>query len=122
MDGTEFNVTYPGTIITNPPYMKQLPQKFINHGMSMGLEMYLLLRLSFLEGKSLERCKALDFLKTVYVFKNRLPRMHRDGYTGKTATSLVAFAWFHFSPHHKGDAVVRRIEWDKNWKQDEKED
>lgn len=78
--------------------------------------MYLLLRLAFLEGASYERSVALGHCKRVLVFKNRLPRMHRHGWSGPQATSTVAYGWFEFDRNIHNSIEVQRISWDRKWK------
>lgn len=109
------NVLNNYTIVTNPPYGNKFPQKMILHGLTLVPRMYLLLRLAFLEGSSTERNLALSHCKRVLVFKNRLPRMHRDGYNGKKTTSLLAFGWFEFDRNTYNKIEVERIEWFKQW-------
>jgi hypothetical protein len=48
-------------------------------------------------------------LARVHVFRKRLPMMHRDGWTGKRASSGIAFAWFCWDRNHRGPTVVDRI-------------
>jgi hypothetical protein len=98
-------------IITNPPYMSGLPVKMALHGLTLVPRVIFLLRLAFLEGKSKQRCQLLDGgqLKRVYVYRDRLPRMHRDGWVGPVATSTTAFAWFEFDRYHSGPAEIFRI-------------
>jgi hypothetical protein len=47
----------------------------------------------------------------VHVFANRLPMMHRDGWTGNRVSSAVAHAWFVWDMTRKGPTVVDRILW-----------
>ena len=96
-------------IVTNPPY--SLAEKFIAHGLMHAPLVIMLLRLAFLE--SVKRAPLLDngFLARVHVFANRLPMMHRDGWTGRRASSAIAFAWFVFDRNHLGPATIDRIRW-----------
>jgi hypothetical protein len=50
-------------------------------------------------------------LARIYVFSNRLPMMHRHGWTGPIATSQTAYAWFVFDRNHEGPTTLRRISW-----------
>lgn len=84
-----------GLIVTNPPYM--LAEAFIRHGIGLGLPGWYLLRLNFLQ--AVGRSDLIDLhLAQVLAFADRLPMMHREGWTGKKAGSAVAHAWFYFSP------------------------
>ena len=72
----------------------------------------MLLRLAFLESERrrpiLEECG----LARVHVFRRRLPRMHRDQWTGPKATSTTAYAWFVWNREHTGPATINRISWE----------
>jgi hypothetical protein len=72
----------------------------------------MLLRLEFLE--SARRSPILDGgqLARVHVFRNRLPMMHRHGWTGPRATSATAYAWFVWDRAHSGPAELHRISWE----------
>lgn len=76
-----------GAILTNPPYV--LATKFALHALTLAPKVVMLLRLAFLEG--IGRSTILDNgqLARVHVFRNRLPRMHRDGWTGKQSSSSI---------------------------------
>ncbi len=94
-------------IITNPPY--KLATEFAAHALDLVPHVYFLLRLAFLE--SAKRTKVLERrgLRAVYVFRKRLPMMHRDGWTGRRASSAIPFAWFCWSRDHRGPTIVDRI-------------
>jgi len=94
-------------IVTNPPFA--LAEKFVAVAMERAPVVIMLLRLAFLE--SVRRAHILDTgkLARVHVFANRLPMMHRDGWTGKRASSGMCFAWFVWDNGHDGPAIVDRI-------------
>jgi hypothetical protein len=94
-------------IVTNPPY--QIATEFARHALDLAPHVYLLLRLAFLE--SIGRTEILERrgLARVHVFRCRLPRMHRDGWTGPRASSSIHFAWFCWDRDHCGPTVVDRI-------------
>jgi hypothetical protein len=54
----------------------------------------MLLRLAFIESKRRTALLESGRLRRVLVFKSRLPRMHRLGWTGPMSTSSQCFAWF----------------------------
>jgi hypothetical protein len=99
-------------IVTNPPY--KLANEFAEHALDLAPKVYLLLRLAFLE--SIRRTEILEHrgLARVHVFRNRLPMMDRDGWTGPHASSAVAFGWFVWSRDHTGPTTIDRISWEGN--------
>lgn len=96
-------------IVTNPPF--KLVDKFVRKALELVPKTYMLLRLAYLE--SAGRDDILDKLTRVHVFKNRLPRMHRDGWEGPKASSTIAFAWFVWEHEHQGPITLSRISWEK---------
>ena len=95
------------SIITNPPFAQA--QQFAEHALELVPDVYLLLRLAFLE--SVRRTRLLEHggLRTVHIFRRRLPRMHRDGWSGKRSSSSIAFAWFCWRRGHAGPTTIDRI-------------
>jgi hypothetical protein len=98
-------------VITNPPYRHA--NAFVRHALALVPHVAMLLPLRFLEGQG--RSDILDGgqLDRVYVFRNRLPMMHRRGWQGPKATSTLAFAWFTWNRNHKGRpaTLLHRISW-----------
>ena len=96
-------------IVTNPPF--KLANEFVAHSLKLCPVVMMLLRLAFLE--STRRGPILDggHLARVHVFRNRLPMMHRDGWTGPKVTNPTAFAWFVWDRNHNGPTELRRISW-----------
>jgi hypothetical protein len=96
-------------ILANPPF--QIIAQFAGHALDLVPHVVLLARLAFLESE--RRTDILEHrgLRAVHVFRNRLPMMHRDGWTGPRASSAIAFAWFCWSRDHAGLAVINRISW-----------
>ena len=94
-------------IITNPPY--RLAEEFAAHALELVPDVYLLLRLAFIE--SVRRTALLEQsgLRVVYAFRARLPRMHRDGWKGPRASSSMAFAWFCWRRGYRGPVILDRI-------------
>jgi hypothetical protein len=106
-------------IITNPPF--KLAARFAEKAIGMVPRVYFLLRLAFLEGGNSRseagqaRRFALDggHLARVWVFRKRLPMMHRAGWEGRKANSGMAFAWFVWDREHRCDHYeVRRVSWE----------
>lgn len=96
-------------IVTNPPYA--LAERFVARALELCPLVVMLLRLAFLESE--RRTPILDNgqLARVHVFKNRLPMMHRDGWTGPRASSSIAFAWFIWDRAHHGPTEPHRVFW-----------
>jgi hypothetical protein len=96
-----------GSIVTNPPF--KLADDFVRHALLLCPRVYMLLRLAFLESEG--RSDILDGgrLRHVYVFRQRLPMMHRAGWDGPRASSAMAFAWFCWDRQHRGPAELHRI-------------
>lgn len=104
-----------GAIVTNPPYMHA--NEFVAAALELCPRVYMLLRLAYFEGGSAAgnqvRRANLDGgkLARVHVFRRRLPRMHRDGWSGPTAGSSICFAWFVWDDAHAGPPTFHRIDW-----------
>jgi hypothetical protein len=102
-------------IITNPPF--QHAARFAAHAINLCPQVFLLLRLAFLEAGNDKtdagraRLFSLDggHLARVHVFRNRLPMMHRDGWEGNKVSNPTPYAWFVFEHAHKGAASIDRI-------------
>jgi hypothetical protein len=103
-------------ILTNPPY--QIADQFTRHALDLAPRVYLLLRLAFLE--SVRRTDVLEWrgLARIHVFRNRIPMMHRDGWTGPRASSAMPFAWFVWDRDHRGPPTIHRISTQPNQKGD----
>jgi hypothetical protein len=99
-------------IVTNPPYKNA--DAFIRHGLRLGLEVVVLLRLMAIEGSN--RSDLIDLhLRRVWAGVERLPQMHREGWEGKkNSNSGAPFAWFVFGPRARpiGEPIsLRRMSW-----------
>ncbi len=95
-------------IVTNPPF--KLAQRFVAHALKLCPRVYMLGRLTWLESERRTPILENGRLAKVYVFRNRLPMMHRRGWDGPKDTSAIAYAWFCWTasaPH----TVVERISW-----------
>lgn len=100
-----------GAIVTNPPYKNAA--EFVAHALELCPRVVMLLRLAFLE--STRRTPILDggHLARVHVFKNRLPMLHRDGWTGNKVSNPTAFAWFVWDREHQGPTELHRLSWEQ---------
>jgi hypothetical protein len=97
-------------VLTNPPYM--FGSEFVGHALELCPHVVMLLRLAFLESE--RRSPILDNagLRHIFVFRKRLPMMHRDGWEGRKASSAMAFAWMFWERGYRGHAITRRISWE----------
>jgi hypothetical protein len=97
-------------ILTNPPF--KLVNQFIAHALALCPNVIMLARLALLESERrssvLEGCG----LRRVFIFRKRLPMMHRDGWDGRKANSGMAFAWFVWERGYRGHPMTQRISWE----------
>src|SRR5262249_20635067 len=106
-------------IITNPPF--KLAEQFVVHALDLCPLVVMLLRLAFFEagsGKQRKhkiRRRVLDEIPPshLYVFRKRLPMMHRRGWEGRKASSGIAFAWYVWRRGHAGPTTIERISWER---------
>jgi hypothetical protein len=96
-------------ILTNPPF--RWAEAFVAHALDLSPLVIMLLRLAFLESERRRNILESGDLARVFVFRNRLPLMHRFGWTGPRASSATAYAWFVWDRAHSGPTVVHRISW-----------
>jgi hypothetical protein len=96
-------------IVTNPPYSRNLVGKFVANAVALVPRVYMLVRLAFLESEG--RSDILDGgrLARIYPFIQRLPMMHRAGWTGPRNKSAMGFAWCVWDRAHRGAPKVERI-------------
>ncbi|NTG22027.1 SAM-dependent methyltransferase [Agrobacterium rhizogenes] len=106
-------------IVTNPPYGDVL-NAFVAHALRVfrPSKMALLLNLNFLCGfADDDRNFVMDDWPParVYVFKRRLPMMHRDGWDGEKASSRMNTAWFVWELQEDGtygtQTITKRVDW-----------
>ncbi len=98
-----------GAIVTNAPF--KIITEFTRHAIDLALRIYLLCRLAFLEAECRTDILESRGLARVHVFRERLPMMHRHGWTGRRATSAIPFAWFVWLRDHTGPATISRFSW-----------
>lgn len=105
-------------IVSNPPFKNAAI--FIKRAVELCPLVCMLLRLNFIEAGNMDdeagraRRELLDGgkLARMYVFKNRLPMMHRDGWAGNRTRNPTAFAWFVWDWSHRGPVQLQRIAWE----------
>lgn len=96
-------------IVTNPPYKHAA--EFVRLALARAPIVCMLLRTQFLEGVGRTDLIESGHLRVVYQFRERLPMMHRAGWTGKKASSAMSFAWFVWDRAHSGPPSIKRISW-----------
>lgn len=103
---------YVGAIVTNPPF--KLADQFVAHALTLAPKVIMLLRLAFLESERRRAILDNGSLARVHVFRNRLPMMHRHGYsrTSKQGSSAIPFAWFVWDRSWKGPTELHRLSWE----------
>jgi hypothetical protein len=96
-------------IVTNPPFKNA--GEFVSKALQLVPCTMMLMRLAFMESE--RRTPILDNgqLARVYVFRKRIPMMHRAGWEGRKANSGMAFAWFVWDRDHSGPTTIKRISW-----------
>lgn len=92
-------------IITNPPFKLAVPFAQRACDLTTG-KVALLLRLGWLEGISRGLLFDTSLFARLWVFRRRLPMMHRVGYVGTENSSTLAFAWFVWDHDHSGPATI----------------
>lgn len=97
-------------ILTNPPF--RWAHDFTRRALELAPRVIFLARLAFLESERRSDILDTGMLARVWVFRNRLPMMHRDGWTGNKNVSSMAFAWFVWDRDHHGPATIQRISWE----------
>ncbi len=106
-------------IVTNPPYGDIL-NAFVAHALRIyrPRKMALLLNLNFLCGfADDDRNFVMDDCPParVWIFKRRLPMMHRDGWDGNKASSRMNTAWFVWELQEDGSygtqTITKRVDW-----------
>jgi len=101
-----------GAIVTNPPF--KLIEKFVWRALELSPLVIILARLAFYEGRRRSKLLEESGLVRIHVFKNRLPMIHREGWTGPKASSAIVFGWFVWQRGYTGPTTIDRISWEKS--------
>jgi len=97
-------------IITNPPFKNGAD--FVRKGLELCHKVIVLQRMAFIEGSGRSDIIDSGMLARIHVFRNRLPMMHRLGWSGpKLSGGMACYAWFVFDRNHKGATTIDRISW-----------
>lgn len=101
-------------IATNPPF--NIIEPFIERAVAMAPYVAILCRLAFLESEGRMGWFQRMGLRRIHVVAERLPMMHRHGYTGpKMSNAGMCFAWFIFERRERTSHSVplRWVSWKK---------
>lgn len=94
-------------IMTNPPYATAL--EFVERALACvndGANVWMLLRLQFLEGKARRRLYDVAPPADVWVFSERRI-CAKNGDFSKTEGGAIAYAWFHWIKNHRKDCIIK---------------
>ena len=100
---------FDGDIITNPPY--KYAKEFVEHALDIitpGNNVFMFLKLQFLEGKGRKELYDRQELKTVYISRSRI-KCAKNGKFEEISSSAVAYGWFQFQKGYIGDPVIKWI-------------
>jgi hypothetical protein len=111
-DGIDFHdrrAAPPGmqAIVTNPPF--SLAADFVRHGLLLVPKVAILERIQFLESETRAGLFDAGKLARVFIFRNRVPRMHKEGWTGNRASPAMMLAWHVFLRDHDGSKPI--LDW-----------
>lgn len=101
-------------IVTNPPF--NIIEEFIERATAMAPYVAILCRLSFLESEGRMGWFQRMGLRRIHVIAERLPMIHRHGYTGKKiSNSGICFAWMIYErrPKVAHSVPLRWVSWKK---------
>ena len=108
IDFFECKEPWNGDIITNPPY--KYAQSFVEHALELipnGCNVWMFLKLQFLEGKARRKLFDTGCLKTVYVSSSRILCAKNGDFEGrKKEGSAVAYAWYQFQKGYNGITTI----------------
>jgi hypothetical protein len=91
-----------GAVLTNPPFSRAAA--FVRHGLTLVPKVVVLECIQFLESQARADLFDAGTLARVWVFRARIPRMHREDWAGKRAAPAMCLSWFIFARDHDGSA------------------
>jgi hypothetical protein len=101
-------------ICTNPPYrLCARSAPFVSHALDLCPTVVLLMRLAFYESAARSSILEERGLRSIHVFRLRLPMMHRDSWQGPKANSGMAFCWMRWDRDYRGPTLIDRISWER---------
>jgi hypothetical protein len=90
--------------LTNPPF--SLAVDIVRHGLALLPKFIVLQRIQWLETRKRAELFETGRLARVLVFSDRVPRMHKEGWTGNKSSPAMVLAWFVFERDHRGDHTL----------------
>jgi len=87
------------------------PRQFIANALLLVPQVAMLCRLAFLESERRTPLLETSGLHRVIVFRNRLPMMHRYGWTGPRNSNATAFAWYCWQRGYNEAPQLQRVSW-----------
>ena len=108
VDFLEYDGTFNGDIITNPPYKyaKEFCEKALEV-IPVGNKIAMFLKLQFLEGKARKNLFINNPPKIVYVSSSRLKCVKNGDFASQGDTSsAVAYAWYIWEKGYTGNTII----------------
>lgn len=109
IDFLNFNGTYDGDIITNPPY--KYAKEFVEQALRIipnGNKIAMFLKLTFLESKSRRELFEKYPPKTLYVSSSRLQCAKNGDFATKDKSgNAVAYGWYIWAKGHRGNPEIK---------------
>jgi hypothetical protein len=99
-------------ILTNPPF--SIINKFVANALDLVPKVVILAQLTLLSSEARTKMLERRGLARVHIFRNRLPMMHREGWAGPKASSMITFAWFVWERGHESSTTLHRTSWERN--------
>jgi hypothetical protein len=93
-----------GAAVTNPPF--SLAVDIVRHGLTLVPKFIVLQRIQWLETRKRAELFEMGRLARVLVFSDRVPRMHKAGWTGNKSSPAMVLAWFVFECDHRGSHTL----------------
>jgi hypothetical protein len=93
-----------GAVVTNPPFSQAAT--IVLHALTLVPKVIILERIQFLESE--QRADLFDsgMLSRIWVFRDRVPRMHMVGWAGNRSSAAMCLAWFVFEVGHRGPPTL----------------
>lgn len=110
LDFLEYSGTWPGDILTNPPY--KIGQKFIEKSLEVvekGSKVIMLLRSQFLESKKRYPFFKKTKPKFVYIHSSRIRIFKNNDQEKYSGAQPLCYAWYVWEKGYNGEPTIRWI-------------